>query len=267
MNIRVLSAFAVFVAMVALFAGTVSAASVALVNPNFDDQSLSDGSQANLPSGWVAVYGTDASTNFVRAQPHVGRVRRRDGNGLLPSPAAGSQAAFNASSIGGGTGAYDIAVLDDYQGRRGPAQPLITLQAGQTYTETIAVGQGLTTPNPLGGGVWANYFDGFSILMADVTQGGLLVNQEFDKSLNPVPGTFQDFSLTINGSDYISADPDNGPQAGDELAIGFIIGAQTYITNVRLDVSSVPEPSSLVLVASGLIGLLAYAWRRRAKTS
>lgn len=69
MNIRVLSAFAVFVAMVALFAGTVSAASVALVNPNFDDQSLSDGSQANLPSGWVAVYGTDASTNFVERNP------------------------------------------------------------------------------------------------------------------------------------------------------------------------------------------------------
>jgi hypothetical protein len=33
--------------------------------------------------------------------------------------------------------------------------------------------------------------------------------------------------------------------------------------NVRLDATSVPEPSSVVLVISALIGLVAYAWRKR----
>ena len=30
-----------------------------------------------------------------------------------------------------------------------------------------------------------------------------------------------------------------------------------------MTVTSVPEPSALVLLAGGLIGLLAYAWRKR----
>jgi hypothetical protein len=30
-----------------------------------------------------------------------------------------------------------------------------------------------------------------------------------------------------------------------------------------MNVSTVPEPSALVLLAAGLIGLLAYAWRKR----
>ena len=41
----------------------------------------------------------------------------------------------------------------------------------------------------------------------------------------------------------------------------------TDMSNVRLNfsvtVSAVPEPGTLVLLASGLIGLLCYVWRKR----
>jgi hypothetical protein len=37
----------------------------------------------------------------------------------------------------------------------------------------------------------------------------------------------------------------------------------TVYDNVRLDASPVPEPSSVVLLISALIGLVAYAWRKR----
>lgn len=33
--------------------------------------------------------------------------------------------------------------------------------------------------------------------------------------------------------------------------------------NVRLDASAIPEPTSLVMTVIGLVGLLAYAWRKR----
>jgi hypothetical protein len=39
--------------------------------------------------------------------------------------------------------------------------------------------------------------------------------------------------------------------------------ADVYYDNVSVTVGAVPEPSSLVLVAVGLVGLLAYAWRKR----
>jgi hypothetical protein len=37
----------------------------------------------------------------------------------------------------------------------------------------------------------------------------------------------------------------------------------TAVDNVRLSSTSIPEPSSVLLLATGLIGLLCYAWRKR----
>jgi hypothetical protein len=36
-----------------------------------------------------------------------------------------------------------------------------------------------------------------------------------------------------------------------------------HFDNVRLDYTAVPEPGTLALLASGLIGLLCYAWKKR----
>jgi hypothetical protein len=46
--------------------------------------------------------------------------------------------------------------------------------------------------------------------------------------------------------------------------MGFSVGGNGVdINNSTLEVTPVPEPASLVLLASGLVGLLAYAWKRR----
>jgi hypothetical protein len=57
---------------------------------------------------------------------------------------------------------------------------------------------------------------------------------------------------------------DTDPLLGQTLSIKLSViggGGQGDVDNVTL--SSVPEPSTLVLVGIGLLGLLAYAWRKR----
>jgi hypothetical protein len=36
-----------------------------------------------------------------------------------------------------------------------------------------------------------------------------------------------------------------------------------YLDNITIEGTAVPEPSAMALAASGLVGLLAYAWRKR----
>ena len=69
--------------------------------------------------------------------------------------------------------------------------------------------------------------------------------------------------MTIYTDDILKTVQSDGPIVGNNLYVGVIIGTGTYADNVRLDISEVPEPSTLVLLASGLVGLLAYAWRKR----
>jgi len=40
-------------------------------------------------------------------------------------------------------------------------------------------------------------------------------------------------------------------------------GKTAYIDNVSVTTASIPEPSSIALLTSAIVGLLAYAWRKR----
>jgi hypothetical protein len=294
MNIRVLLILAAFVATVALFTGTASATSVTLVNPFFQDptptttwtgdpapyDSVADGEQTTWPTGWVPVNGTDDLNMVVERNPTSAEFTGADGNGALPSPKGivsvtlgplgavtsttttlyggatpaptlGSQALFNASTFDN-----DCAIIAD------PAINGVVIQKNLTYTLTIAIGQGKT--NPLA------WYPGFSLLVADM---GVLVNgnwtghqgevlmQEFHDTAQdvPDPDSFYDYSVTFNSNDVLGVI--QSPRPGDTFRFGVIIGAGVYASDIRVDVT--PEPSTLVLLTSGLIGILAYVWRKR----
>jgi hypothetical protein len=47
-----------------------------------------------------------------------------------------------------------------------------------------------------------------------------------------------------------------------------VLGAGAWADNVRFTISeAVPEPSTLVLLTTGMLGLLAYAWRRQRRVA
>ena len=106
------------------------------------------------------------------------------------------------------------------------------------------------------------YFTGFSTEIT--TEDGALFNVEYHNTGQdvPDPGTFYDYSVVFHGDDWLYTSK-NGPDPDTPLRLGIILGAGAYVTDMRLDITTTPEPSTLVLLVSGLIGLLCYGWRRR----
>jgi hypothetical protein len=84
---------------------------------------------------------------------------------------------------------------------------------------------------------------------------------------NPVTFAAATTIPTVFGSGWLSATSDSFSLAAGShtLVIGAVVGSGYYgqagIDN--LSISQVPEPSTLALLSAGLVGLLAYAWRKR----
>jgi hypothetical protein len=244
----------------ALSTGAASATSIALINPSFEDpatgtwvpgqdapyDSVPDGQQSPYPAGWTPASGVDASDNLVERNPTSAEFPGADGNGALPAPALGSQALFNASTF-----ANNCGEMFDLAGGSGAKQPVVLLEPYVAYHFTVAIGRNLTGP-----------FGGFMLSYADA-RTSVGTNISFPSDQDPAPGTFKDYSVLIYGSDLITG-KSGAPKAGDQLEFGFILGPGAYADNCRLDNSlALPEPSTLMMLASGLAGLLAHAWRKR----
>jgi hypothetical protein len=126
-----------------------------------------------------------------------------------------------------------------------------TYEAGKTYALTVAVGGDQSGTN---GGAYDIALYAGSTLLAS----GSAADYNYTPTLS-----YKDVTITYN-----PAAP-GAPIAtvGDALRIQlngidqFSGQTWTMYDNVRL--SATPEPSTLVLVLTSLIGLLAYAWRKR----
>jgi hypothetical protein len=128
-------------------------------------------------------------------------------------------------------------------------------EAGKDYTLSIAGAMVETAANPgqtlemrLG------YWDGQSAAAGPTIVAEKLIGSD------ELTSSWNDFSIS---SGAVLGDAVGKPivvylSQGDNP---YVTGPQYYIDNVRL--SAVPEPSTFILLTSGLIGLLAYAWRKR----
>ena len=220
----------------ALFVGFASAESITVINHSFQDPPRPDGLDGST-TDWPSSSGGGGVWNPV--EPYFPGT---NGEGVATG-ADGSQVYY----FSGGP-KYTYQVLAD------------TLQAG-TYTLTLAVGRGFVVSKDT---------DTFAFSLSTDVLGGSFVKNGAVVTVDGTPlaaltdvgtslteGAFVDRSITL------VVQPDN-PYIGQALQIdlGSVTGWGLF-DNVRLDFAPVPEPGTLALLATGLIGLLACARRKR----
>jgi hypothetical protein len=92
-------------------------------------------------------------------------------------------------------------------------------------------------------------YDGSAVVNVTLDGSPVLFNGNSTVTLGSTPGTLTKFSTDIAvtaGSHILKLDAPNGMGNID-----------------RVSVTQTPEPATLVLLVSGLIGLVCYAWRKR----
>ncbi len=224
-------------ALLTLSATCVQAASVTVVNPSFEDPILADDGTGN-PAGWTLV----GSAAIAQAwNPPVGSYSGADLSGT-PTGADGANVVELMFNSAGGVAGFTQTTS-------------AILTAGTTYTLTLALGN-------RGDAGWQDgrtWNSKIALATADMAAGTYLDSLTFAAADLPW-GSFTDKTLTF------TVDAGNA-HIGQAVTIVFGLEAPagkysaSCFDNVRL--SAVPEPATLSLLASGLIGLLCYAWRKR----
>ena len=209
-------------------------ASVPIVNPSFEDPPYADGAWGEA-TGWTdgGYYLPDTTTWHVEDW---------------------GAGAYNPSAADGYGGTApdgeNVAYTTSYAGYEGGLNQVLsaTLQANMQYDLSVLVG------NPLlyNGGPTADY-------RIELLAGGVLL--ESDTGASPIDDTsWKTASLTYNSGA-------NPAQLGEPLeirllAVDFADGYEVDFDTVSLD--AVPEPSTVVLLCMGALGLLLFARRKRA---
>jgi hypothetical protein len=209
----------------AAFVGSVKADTIAILNPSFESPTVASGTHDTMPTSWTQI-GEYAGVAGLAGMD-------------IASPPDGSAQALWANYSDGGAdagGAYQVLSA--------------TLLANTTYSLTADMGIRSGVPS---GGITFNLGYGS-------TPGANLLTAQTHQTDWPAAGEWDTLTWTF-------ATGANPTGLGQSLRVELMssTGVQTLFDDVRLTsvTAPVPEPSALVLTVIGLIGLLAYAWRKR----
>lgn len=217
---------ALAVMALALTSITAQAAPVTVQNYSFEEPVLGDGNYGKV--NWLGVPGwTDASWDGGIQDWTNSQYPGTSGNGNLAWPGHGLQSGY----LGNGG-----AIL--YQ-NVGPILP------DTIYTLTVAVGRRLD---------FGNNEEYWSIALVSGAYNGTVLGYIDQTSGYPAPGTFVDKTVVVTTGASVSGNL--------FVVLSGYGGQQTSVDNVRLDATIIPEPGTVVLLITGLAGLLCYAWRK-----
>ena len=124
----------------------------------------------------------------------------------------------------------------------GVASTLVAGSSGQVYSGNYGPSQALTPEFTVTAGTTHTYS-----LVLDTTKTNWTANWYFDGS----PNAWHSYTYTTN------------PTINGISLYWYSDGTGFTIDNLTLSSTATPEPSTIVLLATGIIGLLAYAWRQR----
>jgi hypothetical protein len=204
------------------------ASPIPIANAGFEAQPLSDGTWTSSITNWIGWTGPGGGGTYGAFNPKT-----------VHFPGQSPEGSNTAYSNGG----------DFYQWLKDPISGQnITLQPG-AYTLTVQVGDRLDTA-----------FPGYVVRF----QANTVTLKEDNSSLTPTSGSFITSTVTF------TATPDNS-FIGQPLVIALANpgGVQVNFDDVRLDYNPdhTPEPSTIILMGCGLIGLLGVVIKQRRKKS
>lgn len=245
------------VAALAVFATGAQAAVIAISNAGFEAEVHGPNTFTFVaPTGWGA-YNTD----LVGGET-VGTLNPETTTYFAPGQWGGSNVAI-AFIQSGGTSGVEFGIRQTLGE---------TLQANTVYTLTVDVGNIASGSSDLGGGPIFFDLDGFPGYRVELLAGDTLLNADLNglhSGGNAIPeGEFRTSQVVYNST---SADP---LLIGQPLVIGLVnlnvpdpidLGADREVDfdNVTLQAALIPEASTALLLAIGLLGLLAMACRTR----
>jgi hypothetical protein len=251
---------------IVLFAGSTRAhvMSIPVANNSFEASSsqpfVADGELTTTIADWATV-----APSLVVRNPTSAEFASAAGNGTLPTPAEGSQALYNTSTSDDGwlTGTA-LSIPATWQDGTPIGNGTGGLQHGITYTIMVAIGEALDSPpfsvvvdlHTPGFGYGAIHYSDSYFLVPDPNSGSFIRRHP--------TGDFEDFAVTCNFDAFLDS---GGVNVGDSISTAIMLQPGAYVDNVRLTISDVPEPCSLVLLGIGVAGLFAYAWRWRRKAA
>ena len=225
--------------LIGVFPVTAHAVALSLTNPSFESNSAADGATSSSHSGWTKYAFSNGAA--VTWNPTSASFSGADGSGSLPSPAAGSQCLWV-------TGEPDF-----YQSAG------VTIAADKVYTLTVAVGSPLDE---------AHAFSYYGIELWDSSGTSIVKNWgNSTNSTNPNVATYSGLFYDESVSFSTASGSGNTGYIGNTLVV-YLSGDSVALDNVRLTVTTVPEPGGAMLLSTGaIVGLLVCVWqvRKRAK--